>query len=112
MPRVLCEFVCRYAGIDPAAIISGLSDEDLRKLAESVCVLKIPVDGYGGTDKAQVTSGGVKLSSMNESMQYRSHKGLYIIGEALNVDGKCGGFNLQWAWSSAAAAAKGVAADV
>lgn len=109
MPRVLCEFVCRFAGFDPADSISGLGDQDLRKLAEAVCALKIPVDGYGGTDKAQVTSGGVKLSCMNESMQYRSHKGLYIIGEALNVDGRCGGFNLQWAWASAAAAAKEVA---
>ena len=112
MPRVLCEFICRYAGIDPTVNISVLSDRDLRKLAESICVLKIPVDGYGGADKAQVSSGGVKLSSMNESMEYKHHKGLYIIGEALNVDGKCGGYNLQWAWSSAAAAARGVAADV
>ncbi|MBP5775750.1 MAG: aminoacetone oxidase family FAD-binding enzyme [Clostridiales bacterium] len=112
MPRVLCEFVCRYAGIDPAAKMSDLGDKELKALADSVKVLEITVDGYGGADKAQVSSGGVKLSAVNGSMQYRSHKGLYIIGEALNVDGKCGGYNLQWAWSSAAAAAKGVASDV
>lgn len=112
MPRVLCEFICRTVQIDPASDINRLSDKDLRELSKTISALKIPVDGYGGPDKAQVSSGGVKLSSMNDSMQYKSKKGLYIIGEALNVDGRCGGFNLQWAWSSAAAAAKGVLSDV
>jgi predicted flavoprotein YhiN len=74
--------------------------------------LNIVIDGYGGTDKAQVSSGGVRLSAMNENMQYKGCQGMYITGEALNVDGKCGGYNLQWAWSSAAAAAKGVAESV
>ena len=112
MPRVLCEFVCRTAGIDPAKTIGNLSHKEISTFAKSLCEMKIPVDGFGGNDKAQVSSGGVKLSAMNSDMQYRNMKGLYITGEALNVDGRCGGFNLQWAWSSAAAAAKGVAADV
>lgn len=112
MPRVLCEFVLKDAGIDPAVTISNIDDKALRKLSSSICGLRIPVDGFGGNDKAQVSSGGVRLSAMNEDMQYKCKKGLYIIGEALNVDGRCGGFNLQWAWSSAAAAARRVAADV
>ena len=112
MPRVLCEFVCKAAGIDPASSIGDLSDKALSALAKSLCAMKIPVDGFGGNDKAQVSSGGIRLSAMNQNMQYRNRKGLYITGEALNVDGICGGFNLQWAWSSAAAAAKGGAADV
>jgi predicted flavoprotein YhiN len=49
---------------------------------------------------------------MDSDMLYKKKEGLYITGEALNVDGRCGGYNLQWAWSSAAAAAKGVASDV
>ena len=112
MPRVLCEFVCKAAGIDPASSIGDLSDKALSALAKALCAMKIPVDGFGGNDKAQVSSGGIRLSAMNPNMQYRNRKGLYITGEALNVDGRCGGYNLQWAWSSAAAAAKGVAADV
>ena len=112
MPRVLCEFVCRLAGIDPSSAIGGLSDKALSALAKSICSMKIPVDGFGGNDKAQVSSGGIKLSAMDSNMQYKKRKGLYITGEALNVDGRCGGYNLQWAWSSAAAAAKGVLSDV
>lgn len=112
MPRVLCEFVCRLAGIDPASTIGGLSDKAINALANTICAMKIPVDSFGGNDKAQVSSGGIKLSAMDSDMQYKKKKGLYITGEALNVDGRCGGFNLQWAWSSASAAAKGVVADV
>ncbi|MCR4776045.1 MAG: aminoacetone oxidase family FAD-binding enzyme [Saccharofermentans sp.] len=112
MPRVLCEFVCRLSGIDPSDSMGQLSDKDISLFASNICAMKIPIDGYGGNDKAQVASGGVKLSAMNSDMQYRRRKGLYIIGEALNVDGRCGGYNLQWAWSSAAAAAKGVAENV
>ncbi|MBO4681325.1 MAG: aminoacetone oxidase family FAD-binding enzyme [Clostridiales bacterium] len=108
-PRVLCEFLCRTADIDPAGTISGLSDKNLQELCNAICKLEIPVDGFGGTDKAQVSSGGIKLASVGDNMQYGSFDGLFIIGEALNVDGRCGGFNLQWAWSSAAAAAKEVA---
>ena len=112
MPRVLCEFVCRNAGLDPAKTAGNLCDKEINALTKSLTAMNIPVDGFGGNDKAQVSSGGIRLSAMNENMQYRNRKGLYITGEALNVDGRCGGFNLQWAWSSAAAAAKGVAADV
>lgn len=112
LPRVLCEFVCRQAELDPAGPIRDLSDKDISRLAKTVCALNIVIDGYGGTDKAQVSSGGVRLSAMNENMQYKGCQGMYITGEALNVDGKCGGYNLQWAWSSAAAAAKGVAESV
>lgn len=110
-PRVLTEFICRTINIDPSKKIGDLNEKDLRSIARMICNLKVPVDGFGGTDKAQVSSGGIKLSTVNENMQFRSYLGLYIIGEALNVDGRCGGFNLQWAWSSAAAAAKGVASE-
>ena len=112
MPRVLCEFVCRLSGIEPSASIGKLSDKDLASFAKNTCNMKVSVDGFGGNDKAQVSSGGIKLFAMNENMQYRNKKGLYITGEVLNVDGRCGGYNLQWAWSSAAAAAKGVAENV
>lgn len=112
MPRVLCEFVCKISGVEPSKIIGGLSDKEIGAVAKTMCALKIPVDGFGGNDKAQVSSGGICLSSLKSNCQYDLRKNLYVIGEALNVDGRCGGYNLQWAWSSAAAAAKGVASNV
>ena len=59
-----------------------------------------------GFDNAQVTSGGVNLGSL--STECKLTEGVYVIGEAVNVDGPCGGYNLQWAWSSAMAAADSV----
>ena len=112
MPRVLCEFLCKISGLEPSKSFGEASDKEIGAFAENLRALKISVDGYGGNDKAQVSSGGIRLSAMDENMQYKGKKGLYIIGESLNVDGRCGGYNLQWAWSSAAAAAKGIASNV
>ena len=51
--------------------------------------------------KAQVTAGGVKLSEIHyKSFESKRHRGLYIIGEALDIDGDCGGYNLQFAFAS------------
>ena len=50
---------------------------------------------------SQVTKGGVLLSEVDENLQSKKVNGLYFAGEILDVDGECGGFNLQWAYSSA-----------
>ena len=55
------------------------------------------------------TRGGIPLSELNDCLMSRKTAGLFFAGEILDVDGECGGYNLQWAFSSAAAAAKGVA---
>ena len=92
--------------------LRDLDDSKLVELTNLLCAFPVPITGYGGEDKAQVSSGGFKLSKLDDNMQVKSCPGLYIVGEAVNVNGICGGYNLQWAWSSAAAAAKGVASDV
>ena len=54
---------------------------------------------------SQVTCGGVSLSEIDAStMQVKKHAGLYLAGEIIDVDGPCGGYNLQWAWTSGAIA--------
>ena len=56
-------------------------------------------------EQAQVCSGGVDTSEVDShTMESRLHKGLYFAGELLDIDGTCGGYNLQWAWSSGATA--------
>lgn len=62
--------------------------------------------GHNGFNNSQVTAGGIDTTDINpETLESKLIKGLYLIGEILDVDGDCGGFNLQWAWSSAHAAA-------
>jgi len=61
--------------------------------------LKIDITDTNSFDKSQVCSGGVPLSEIDLStMESRKTKGLYIIGELLDCDGDCGGYNLTWAW--------------
>ena len=59
-----------------------------------------PVSGHAGYENAQSTRGGVILSEMKDDLESSIVPNLYIIGEMLDVDGDCGGYNLQWAFSS------------
>lgn len=68
----------------------------------------VPVTGTFGFRNAQVTKGGIPLSETDEFLQSVKHKGLYFAGEILNVDGACGGYNLQWAFTSAYTVAEGI----
>lgn len=74
---------------------------DLRAAARLVKSFPLPVVGSLGFDYAQVTKGGIPLSEVTENLESRFASGLYFTGEILDVDGQCGGFNLQWAFSSA-----------
>ena len=69
----------------------------------------LPVVGVQDFDQAQVTAGGASLKDFDtRSMGSLRAPGLFAAGEVLDVDGDCGGFNLQWAWSSALLAAQGI----
>jgi predicted flavoprotein YhiN len=77
------------------------ADGDLRKAAKLVKAFTLTVSGSLGFDYAQVTKGGIPVSETDAFLQSRFVRGLYFAGEILDVDGQCGGFNLQWAFSSA-----------
>ena len=79
------------------------ADNDLQKAARLVKEFPLMVTGSLGFDYAQVTKGGVSMEEVDENLQSRLANGLYFAGEILDVDGQCGGFNLQWAYSSACA---------
>ena len=55
---------------------------------------------YDYFDNNQIHSGGVSLSSLDENLMSKQINNLYFTGEVCDVDGDCGGFNLQWAWTS------------
>ena len=78
-----------------------IADGDLKKAAKLVKAFPLRAHGTLGFDYAQVTKGGIPLSETDENLQSRLASGLYFTGEILDVDGACGGFNLQWAYSSA-----------
>ena len=97
----LGRMLVKYAGINASAPIGQLSDAQLEKAAESVKDFNLKLCGTEGFDKAQVTAGGIKTGGVDPTtMQSWFMPGLFICGELLDVDGDCGGYNLQWAWAS------------
>ena len=69
------------------------------KLAKNVIKFDLDIIGTNSFDKAQVCSGGIPLNEIDiKTMESKKQKGLYIVGELLDVDGDCGGYNLEWAW--------------
>ena len=89
------------AGISAGGAVSDLSDEELRQAAHGAKALAVHLTEPMGMDSAQVTAGGILTSEFDETtMESRLVPGLYACGEVLDIDGDCGGYNLQWAWSS------------
>ena len=87
--------------IAPPEPIAKLSRDERRRVARDLTGLELPVSGDRGFDYAEVTAGGVPLSEIDlGSMESRVQPDLFLCGEILDVDGKIGGYNFQWAWAS------------
>lgn len=96
--------ICKAAGVS-AEHIGSLSPKELHRCAQMSKQFAINAIGTGGFDTAQVTAGGIKTSEFDSrTLESKLVPGLYACGEVLDIDGDCGGFNLQWAWSSGALA--------
>ena len=93
-------------GLIPERLIPVLlpRDMDFRQMAGSIKAFPVEIKGTASLKQAQVCSGGVPLRELTENLESCLVKGVYFTGEAADVDGACGGYNLQWAWSSGAAA--------
>lgn len=100
-PEKLSQVLLTRAGISLKKPRREWKKEECRKLAEQIKQLSFHVFGCRGYEQAQVCTGGVPLSELKGiSMESAIVPGLYFAGELLDVDGACGGYNLQWAWSS------------
>ena len=89
------------AGISQSRQVSQLSDYDLQQAVLAVKEFEIGLTEPMGMDSAPVTAGGILTKEFdNQTMESRLVPGLYACGEVLDIDGDCGGYNLQWAWSS------------
>lgn len=93
--------ILKEIDIDKNKNVASLSKDEIRRLSQILTSWSFTVIGSQSWGNAQVTAGGVNTDEIdNQTMESRIVKGLYIIGELLDIDGDCGGFNLQWAWSS------------
>lgn len=93
--------VAEGAGVDPSTPLGRLDRESRRRIAAVLVGLPLPATSPRGWNYAEATAGGVPLRELNlATMESRLVPGLYLCGEILDVDGRIGGFNFQWAWAS------------
>lgn len=91
----------KAAGIGTKEQVRNLNEIEIRQLVHTVKCFEIEITEPLGMDSAQVTAGGVLTNQFDPTtMESRIVPGLYACGEVLDIDGDCGGYNLQWAWSS------------
>jgi len=107
----LCNHKLNYVllqlcGQEPTKKAGAYGKKEAVDLAEKIKHFTVKITDTNGFEQAQACTGGVPLTELTESMESKLVPGLFIIGELTDIDGTCGGYNLQWAWSSGAAAGK------
>jgi predicted Rossmann fold flavoprotein len=109
LPQAVAEAIATEAGRGETTL-GRLTREERRRLVRGIVERRLPVTDSRGYSFAEATAGGVPLAEVDTAtMQSKLRPGLFLVGELLDVDGRIGGFNFQWAWSSAWVAAGGLA---
>jgi hypothetical protein len=113
MPESLATAILRALDLDAERPLAHLSRDDRRQLARMLVEWPLAVTDTRGYNFAEVTAGGVELTEIDPStMQSRRCPGLFLVGEILDVDGRLGGFNFQWAWATGHVAGRALAEAV
>jgi predicted Rossmann fold flavoprotein len=111
LPSAVAEVFCSALALDGTTPLGQLTRDTRRRLAHALTDWPLLVRASRGYDYAEATAGGVALGEVDPTtMHSRRCPGLFLAGEMLDVDGRLGGFNFQWAWASARAAGGGLAA--
>ena len=93
-------YLAKKASIFTNQTVNQVPDANVQSFARLLKSWEVEIVETNSYEQAQVTAGGISFDLLDETLQSKLHKGLYFAGEILDVDGKCGGYNLQWAWSS------------
>ena len=113
--QALCAYLHKSlaAAVAKRAGTEGKARDNAAILARTLKNYTLGFDGVCDIKNAQVVCGGLELTDFDpRTMESTKVKGLYATGEALDVDGECGGYNLHWAWASAYAAARAIAGEI
>ncbi|MBN1332021.1 NAD(P)/FAD-dependent oxidoreductase [Candidatus Dojkabacteria bacterium] len=101
LPKKVFPAILETAGMDPSKKVAEINKELRSKIAELLTGLTFQVDSVRGFEEAHFTAGGVDTKEVNPAtLESKLQPGLFFCGEVLDIDGECGGYNLQWAWSS------------
>jgi predicted flavoprotein YhiN len=111
LPASVAAAVLRQLAVDGTSTLAHVARDDRRRLSRALVEFPLPVSGSRGYTYAEATAGGVALTEIDAgTMGSRACPGLSCVGEILDVDGRIGGFNFQWAWSSGFVAGRALAA--
>lgn len=109
IPNRLISVLLKKTGVTPMTLAEDLPMPDLKNIIRFLTALRLEVVSPYQWQQAQVTAGGISCLEVNpETLESGKAKDLYFAGEVLDMDGDCGGFNLQWAWSSAMAVVEAI----
>ncbi len=98
--KKITQLFIKMAGLKPTAPADSADEKSIRRFYELVRDWRVTVNGSKSFENAQVCAGGVNTAELNEDLESVYCPGVYFAGEIMDVDGKCGGYNLQWAWST------------
>lgn len=101
----------KLSGIRENERVKDVPAEAFGRLQKRYLSLETVVTGTNGFDRAQVCAGGVDCAEVTACLMSKKQPGLYFAGEVLDIDGQCGGYNLQWAWSSGTVAGRAAARE-
>lgn len=99
----------KLAGIRETETVCEIEGARRRKLEQLFHAFEVTVKGTNSFEQAQVCAGGVDFAEVTDRLESVRRPGLFFAGEILDIDGICGGYNLQWAWSSGAVAGRAAA---
>ena len=112
LPEKACAHFLKLSGLadQGGSTLAEIGEDALRQLIRILKDFEIPVSDHPGPERAQTSSGGVRTNALDPAtMEAKALPGLYLAGEMIDVTGICGGYNLQWAWTSGALAGKAAA---
>ncbi len=107
LPVPLSNELCKLSEVDPLLTYGKISGAKRAKLVELLAWTPLTITGHDGFKMAMITRGGIELKEIDpKTMQSKILNGLYFCGEIMNLDGPCGGYNLQWSFASGALAGR------
>ncbi|WP_321778102.1 NAD(P)/FAD-dependent oxidoreductase [Sulfurimonas sp.] len=107
LPNALAQELCLLCDIDANSTLKAVVGKSKAKLINYLAWMPLTITGHDGFKMAMITRGGITLKEINpKTMQSKLINGLYFCGEVMNLDGPCGGYNLQWSFSSGFLAGK------
>jgi len=107
LPESVSIELCKLSEIDPALSLSKQKGQHRDKLIQLLAWTPLTINGHDGFKMAMITRGGISLKEIDPyTMQSKKINGLYFCGEVMNLDGPCGGYNLQWSFASGYIAGK------